>query len=98
MTKQIACSYIFYFETEYNTVRKKQCSNVKYGSFTTWNDAKRACNDDGNCEAIHDNVCDTDDDGGFSLCPVWFEAQSSTDSCVSWKDYDKGKKIKDFGR
>ena len=69
-------------------MEKKQCG-VKYGSFDTLSDAQGACDDDWNCQAIADNGCNKDDKGDFSLCPVWFEAQDSSASCVYWKEYGK---------
>ena len=57
------------------------CSYDEYGSYSTLENAKLACDSDNTCGGVYDHYCDDKD---FSLCPQGANMYEST-SCTHLK-------------
>ena len=69
----------------YTKLLDKHCASVDYGSYSTVDQAKTACNSDSHCIAVYDYACNGE--SPISLCPTGKEFEDSPhDSCI----YQKG--------
>ena len=71
---------------DYTTLLDKHCEDDDYGSYSTVDQAKAACNSDSNCIGVYDFECNRN--SPISLCPTGsdFEESSVSHSCI----YQKG--------
>ena len=67
----------------------KDCRSHRYGYYSTLEQAKTACSDDNNCQAVYHAACHG---GSYYLCPIHAQLKHADVSCVYIKS-NRGSRI-----